>query len=481
MADGPKFPGAADFQKQQQRRNGGAAALPQTKNSEAFLHAAPVVNHDQESLLNDQDGTPHVALPSLLWGMTTIKLLAILAVVGMVGFLVFKANNQGPSPCVASTQDVGGSVTNVANNNNANKAFQFGLFGDTVYQDSDWPKFRDLRSEMNDEDLEFQIHVGDTMGNQNCSDAYLNYIHGEFQKFEKPLIYTIGDNEWADCATPGKIGGGGLRQPYDSLESVRQIYFRNHPSKSLGKTTLAMTRQSDEGDNLSTPDFDESLYVENQRWVFGRVVFVTLHTTGSNDVCRLVTIGVPQEATYQPGEPLIQGADTIAGCEPRAVARRKANIAWLAKAFQFAKTSGALGVVIATQVDLRFDLAATARVPQFNEYLVALFKEARDWPQGQVLFVHGDLHTFKADQPMPGATWPINTTGIPVVSGFNGVLENFRRVEVPGFPQVQWVRAKVDVSNPNLFDIEFGQPLNTPPGRRDRGAGRTWYPDWFIQ
>src|SRR5262245_45547460 len=44
------------------------------------------------------------------------------------------------------------------------------------------------------------IHVGDIhSGKGFCTEAYDNQIASLWQQYEKPLVYTPGDNEWTDC------------------------------------------------------------------------------------------------------------------------------------------------------------------------------------------------------------------------------------------------------------------------------------------
>jgi len=44
------------------------------------------------------------------------------------------------------------------------------------------------------------IHVGDIhSGKEFCTETYDNSIVSLWQNFQKPLVYTPGDNEWADC------------------------------------------------------------------------------------------------------------------------------------------------------------------------------------------------------------------------------------------------------------------------------------------
>ena len=56
----------------------------------------------------------------------------------------------------------------------------------------------------------------------------------------------------------------------------------------------------------------------------------------------------------------------------------------------------------------------------------------------QVVFVHGDTHYFRIDQPL-------------VSSVSKRKIENFTRVETYGNPDVHWVRVGVDWRDPNVF------------------------------
>src|SRR4051812_20714444 len=44
------------------------------------------------------------------------------------------------------------------------------------------------------------IHVGDIhSGKQFCTDAYNRSVFTLWTRFQDPLVFTPGDNEWADC------------------------------------------------------------------------------------------------------------------------------------------------------------------------------------------------------------------------------------------------------------------------------------------
>jgi len=47
-----------------------------------------------------------------------------------------------------------------------------------------------------------------------------------FHQFEKPLIYTPGDNEWTDC---NKLEAGSYN-PQERLETARKVFFKDRQS-----------------------------------------------------------------------------------------------------------------------------------------------------------------------------------------------------------------------------------------------------------
>src|SRR5262245_18087406 len=59
-----------------------------------------------------------------------------------------------------------------------------------------------------DPDVQAVLHVGVIhSGKQYCTEAYDRLIFALRQRFEVPLVYTPGDNEWTDCHNVGEGGG----------------------------------------------------------------------------------------------------------------------------------------------------------------------------------------------------------------------------------------------------------------------------------
>jgi hypothetical protein len=264
--------------------------------------------------------------------------------------------------------------------------FSFGLIGDTGYTSDSITKFLAVRASMNAADLELSVHIGDIKsGSSPCTDSVYTDNRDRFDAFTHPLAYTPGDNEWSDCSSD-KNG---------RLAYLRSVFFADDQTR--GTPSMTVAQQS-------------AQFPENAMWHEGPVTFVTVHTVGSDNN---------------------QGASEFP-------ARNAANIAWLQAAFDTAEARGSAGVVIATHANPGFPPDATSRstTTGFKSFLEALRSEVTAWGK-PVLFVHGDTHKFRVDQP--------------TILGSS--RSNFTRVEVYGPSDEHWVRVDVDPSSPGLFRV----------------------------
>ena len=204
------------------------------------------------------------------------------------------------------------------------KELSFTAIGDQPYFSNE--AFRQLINRINQHpQSKFTIHVGDIKnGASVCSDETFLEVKKLFDGFEKPLVFTPGDNEWTDCHR----ASNGSYQQLERLEKVRSIFFQE--GKSLGQQALRLENQS-----KLMPKHRS--YIENQRWADQDVLFVTIHQVGSNNNLDHQVPGAIAE--YQ--------------------ARNAANMAWLNNSFQLAKNKKYAAVVIAMQSDI-FD----PRVPK---------------------------------------------------------------------------------------------------------------------
>jgi hypothetical protein len=185
--------------------------------------------------------------------------------------------------------------------------------------------------------------------------------------------------------------------PQERLVRLREIFF-NPPTQSLGGRRITLASQ---------PEF-----VENVRWTDNGVVFATVHLIGSANGLRRF--------------PARTAVDDAA-----ARRRTEAAAAWTRETFSAAKASDASAVVIALHGN-PFAEEPRYREP-FQPFLITLQEEAEPFRR-PVLVAHGDDHEFTVDRPLK--------------------LANLTRLEVPGSPDVGWVRVTVTPSARNPFAFE---------------------------
>jgi hypothetical protein len=278
------------------------------------------------------------------------------------------------------------------------------------------------------------VHVGDFEADprpyqQNpdkitmpCTDENLQRVLATFQKSVNPFILTPGDNDWTDC----HLVKARQFDPMERLAKVREMFFPE--GRSLGQKTIAVDSHAKETDFKN--------YRENLMWSFNGVTFATLHIVGSND-----NKGRTPEMDAEHAE------------------RTKVNIAWMKKAFSYAKARNRIGLVLLTQANPGFETHWTPSLvgryfrsfPEikpptksaptgYDEILDALAAEMETYKK-PTAFVHGDTHIFHVSKPL-------------LSKKTKRFFENFTRVETFGDPDTHWVRITVDPSRPELFTIE---------------------------
>jgi hypothetical protein len=306
--------------------------------------------------------------------------------------------------------------------------FEFGLIGDLPYSAEDERQFPNLVEDINKADLAFVVHDGDFQADFRgyrdgfipCSDETFSDRKNLAQSFKHPFIITPGDNDWTDChyVKTAKF------DPLDRLAKFRELFFSGN--QSLGQRPLTVTRQS------SNPKY--SKFVENLRWTYGEILFVTVHLVGSDN-----------------------NSGRTSEMDAEAVERNTADLAWISENFEFAKRSGSKAIVIITQANpgfqnrwpearfRRYMLNSRINPPEnkktaYDDFLRALETETLRFAS-PVVFVHGDSHIFRIDKPL-------------LNSKTGRMIENFTRVETFGTPDVHWVRVIVDLNDPNIFTFK---------------------------
>jgi hypothetical protein len=248
---------------------------------------------------------------------------------------------------------------------------------------------------MDADDLSWVLHVGDIF-DRPCTDDQYRTALNRFNSLRHPVIYTPGDNEWTDCWLPGS---GGFA-PRERIASLRKIFFGG-PRQSLGGRRVPLQTQADR------QEFRE--FVENVRWSHAGVVFATLHLIGSRNGSR----SFPKR---------------VAADDEQVQRRTAAATAWLHESFAEAIAAQAPAIVVAFHGTLAFGQPPDAR-RVYEPFVTALEEEVERFGK-PVLAVHGDAHTLTVDHPLvrqPAGRW----------------LANFTRLEVPGSPNVGWVRVIV--------------------------------------
>jgi hypothetical protein len=300
----------------------------------------------------------------------------------------------------------------------APEPFAIGLIGDLPYDATEEAKLPALVADMNRATLAFSFFDGDIKGGgARCDDSVYESAGRFFDSFVAPLVYVPGDNEWTDCH---RVSNGGF-DPLERLAHLRRTMFRS--SASFGHRRLAFANGG--------PD-----YPENLRFRYGNVMFVGLNVPGSNNN-RIDKMSLdPKSARSM--------ADLFRANEEYEH-RDAANRAFMRDSFAQARNDATLGLMLVIQADVMpelTDVAERARrdVDGYDAFLQTLRDEVVRFERPVVL-VHGDSHYFKVDKPF-------------LVPGKRTVLENFTRVETFGSPNVFWVKATVDPSDPNLFRFE---------------------------
>ena len=327
-----------------------------------------------------------------------------------------------------------------------------------------------------DTDVAAVLHVGDIhSGKEFCTDTYDRTIASHWTAFKAPLIYTPGDNEWADChkvkqggglyntstfvidyqTTGGNYNSYAGGDPLANLQLVRSIFFANQ-GKSLGANPITVHTQAKEFDAAFPSD---SAYVENVWFMQSKVLVVTLNVPGGSNNDNDIWYATP---TMTPAQ-----AQEITN-------RSEANKRWLDTAFKQATANGAVGVVIQLQADM-WDLDGNFTVNGSSQNHIFQYKQFIDKIASNttafgkpVLLFNGDSHTYRSDNPLKqGASCVIEPSAgaaavactastVPATYG-NGLSDpylnqafgynvpNFHRITVHGSTTpLEYLKLKID-------------------------------------
>jgi hypothetical protein len=239
------------------------------------------------------------------------------------------------------------------------------VLGDTPYSQAEVRKLDALIERINQDQLAFVVHVGDigsSARDQGCSDAWLEARKRQFAKIRHPFVLLPGDNEWSDCVHHAM-------DPQARLEKWRRLFCTPAPG-------LALERQPG--------------LCENVRWQASNQMFIGLNVPGR-------------------------------GKNPAPDSHMTAVFEWLDESLAIAESKRAQRIFVFLHADPYFERAAPndgyARLRQVLSTHAAYF-------DGRLVLVHGDTHTYRDDQPLPG----------------------LRRLEMWGGPLVSWLRVSASES-----------------------------------
>jgi len=259
--------------------------------------------------------------------------------------------------------------------------FTFAAFGDTPYSPEEEKSFTLLIAGMNREKLAFVVHIGDMKAAwQPCSDELFQQRKEWFDLFHHPFVFVPGDNEWTDCSRLM----AGRYDPLERLRKLRELFAQG--TESLGQRRIALSRQSKE-------------FPEHARWEHQGLLFASFNVPSGNN-------GPASEENER---------------------RNRAVVEWISQSFKVAGERRMRAVVLIMHANPINRLGRFR--PPFAKMMETVVAATRSF-KGEVLLVHGDTHTYRVDKPL---RYP---SGAPRI-------DNFTRVEVFGYPTMNWVRIRV--------------------------------------
>ncbi|HEY2296861.1 MAG TPA: metallophosphoesterase [Jatrophihabitans sp.] len=353
---------------------------------------------------------------------------------------------------------------------NDHGSFTLAVYGDAPYGTSPTdtsefdatPAFIDSINA--DPDVSTVAHVGDIhSGSQFCTESYDRSIASLWTRYQDPLVYTPGDNEWADCHK-AKEGGNTFDangrpvdyangNPVANLALIRSIFFA-HPGRTLGSNPMSVVSQAQVYDRAYPTD---AQYVENVMWQRKGFLFVTVNIPGGSNNDADPWYGTAAESQQQADE---------------RSQRTGADLRWLDLAYRTATDMDAQGVVIISQADMwDLDGKTAAHLTNYEPFVSSIAAHTTAFGKPVLLF-EGDSHTYRSDNPlMQGAP----CTGDDTVCNYDDwnshpsySVANFHRVIVHGstFP-LEWLKLTVtpgghNASTPTAFGPFTWQRMPQP-------------------
>jgi hypothetical protein len=256
----------------------------------------------------------------------------------------------------------------------------YGTSNDDTAEFNATPAFVDAVNR--DPKVSLVVHVGDIhSGSQRCTEAYDRSVAGLWSRYQDPLVYTPGDNEWSDCQKAKQLSGDpslsyANGDPIANLALVRSTFFPN-PGYTLGIKQKQVSSQALVGSG------NDAKYVENVMWEQSGVLFVTVNIPGGSN----------NDADNWFGNPRTQAqTDEIAQ-------RTKADLDWLDAAFTQAQSDGVKAVLIVTQADMWDTADAASHQTNYEPFVSSIASHTTTFGK-PVLLINGDSHLYRSDNPL---------------------------------------------------------------------------------
>ncbi len=348
--------------------------------------------------------------------------------------------------------------------------FTYAVYGDAPYGASPTdtseidatPAF--IRTVNADRAVSAVLYLGDIhSGSQYCTQAYDQQVANLWAGFADPMIYTPGDNEWADCHKK-KAGGGAYNaatgqidyvtdangnlvnyaggNPIDNLALVRSIFFAT-PGGTLGSGRLRVLSQS-QVDNHAHPT--DGQYVENVMWARDGILFAAVNVPGGSNNDADPWYGAPTASPQQVTE---------------AINRTGAALRWLDRTFTMAKNVHARSVVVMTQADLwDLDGQDVSHLTNYEPIVSSLATYTKAYRK-PVLLLTGDSHIFRSDNPLQKASMCTGDADVCSYDAWDSHpsydVPNFHRVVVHGSTvPLEYLRLKANTKNQPTAVNTFG-------------------------
>jgi hypothetical protein len=301
--------------------------------------------------------------------------------------------------------------------------FGFAVIGDLPYTSQQRRQFPAVVDQINaDPGVDFVFHVGDIREVGACSTRYYRWVKSQFDRFSDPLVYTFGDNDWADCS---KLHNGQY-DPLERLSTLRAVFI-----PKAGYTSgqpVPVSSQAKEG-------LPENVIFERDRVAFG-----VFHAVGSRNDLAAWTGSMTATDT--------QRADTL-----HRVSRADELIE---ETFERAHRNNDRAVVLLTHADMFAGTStAEADLAPYRPLVRTLARNAAGF-SGPVYLINGDSHEYRESQPLAkDSRWPA-TYGVPAVDNFTRITvdgadnaTDYLRVTIEPYyvPVLEWTRIPLREDN----------------------------------